>query len=134
MSRALLMSGPELVSTAANEETPVRTQILGLFGAKCGARGAAAAEQVAAGQAHTLFLVNPASLDLDKLDSWECETAAEEAAAPSADAAKGGAACTPPRLAVLDMLRWLIVVRAELTLNPPPRPSELLAAQASLQV
>ena len=60
--------------------------------------------------------------------------AAEEAAAPSADAAKGGAACTPPRLAVLDMLRWLIVVRAELTLNPPPRPSELLAAQASLQV
>ena len=68
---------------------------------KWGASAAAAAEQVAAGQAHTLFLVNPASLDLDKLDSWECETAAEEAAAPSADAAKGGAGCTPPRLAVL---------------------------------
>jgi hypothetical protein len=55
---------------------------------------------VAAGQAHTLFLVDPASLDLDKLDSWECETAAEEAAAPSADAAKGGTLCTLSGMAV----------------------------------
>ena len=57
-------------------------------------KGCAAVEQVAAGQAHTLFLVDPASLDLDKLDSWECETAVEEAAAPSGDAAKGWA-CAP---------------------------------------
>lgn len=82
-----------------------------------------AAEQVAAGQAHTLFLVNPASLDLDKLDSWECETAVEEAAAPSADAAKGGTRLHPAEAGSFGLLRWLIVVRAELTVTPsPPNP------------
>lgn len=45
--------------------------------------------QVAAGQAHTLFLVDPAAAELEKLETFEPEVAAEEAPAPAAGAAGG---------------------------------------------
>jgi len=44
---------------------------------------------VAAGQAHTLFLVDPAAAELEKLETFEPEVAAEEAPAPAAGAAGG---------------------------------------------
>jgi len=44
---------------------------------------------VAAGQAHTLFLVHPAAAELEKLETFEPEVAAEEAPAPAAGAAGG---------------------------------------------
>ena len=54
--------------------------------------------KVAAGQAHTLFLVDPESLDLGKLESWHPEVEVEAApplpAGASGAAAKGG--CSTP--------------------------------------
>ena len=55
---------------------------------------------MAAGQAHTLFLVDPESLDLGKLESWHPEVEVEEAppppAGPSGAAAKGGCSTLSP--------------------------------------
>lgn len=44
---------------------------------------------MAAGQAHTLFLVDPASTDFDKLETFEPAIAAEDAPPPAPAALKG---------------------------------------------